>query len=90
MQATYDASTRPADMRTFRKRFEKHKKTICGTDFILGGTLLARFIPCGKKQCGCYSVPPRIHGPYYQWTSNVNGKTVTIWLPQEMASGLPP
>lgn len=50
------------------------------------GTLLRRFIPCGKPGCGCQDSPPRLHGPYYEWTRKVAGKTVTVRLTPEQAT----
>jgi hypothetical protein len=49
------------------------------------GTLLKRFMPCGKPGCRCQESPPRLHGPYYQWTRKVDGKTVTVRLTPEQA-----
>ena len=49
------------------------------------GTLLKRFMPCGKPGCACQATPPRLHGPYYQWTRKVDGKTVTVRLSAEQA-----
>jgi hypothetical protein len=49
------------------------------------GTLLKRFMPCGKPGCACQATPPRLHGPYYQWTRKVAGKTVTVRLSAEQA-----
>ena len=49
------------------------------------GTLLKRFMPCGKPGCACQATPPRLHGPYYQWTHKVEGKTVTLRLTAEQA-----
>jgi len=49
------------------------------------GTLLKRFMPCGKPGCACQGSPPRLHGPYYQWTRKVEGKTVTVRLTPEQA-----
>jgi len=42
------------------------------------GSLVRRFMPCGKPGCRCQASPPRLHGPYYQWTRKVSGKTVTM------------
>ena len=36
-----------------------------------------RYTRCGKTNCGCHADPPRMHGPYYQWTRKINGKTIT-------------
>jgi hypothetical protein len=40
---------------------------------------------CGKPGCACRASPPRLHGPYYQWTRKVDGKTVTVRLTPEQA-----
>ncbi|MDP1569501.1 MAG: hypothetical protein Q8L86_05810 [Vicinamibacterales bacterium] len=48
--------------------------------FALPGTILERRIRCGKPGCRCAADPPRLHGPYYQWTRKVKGKTETRLL----------
>lgn len=41
---------------------------------------------CGQRRCRCKDDPPRLHGPYLQWTRKVNGKTVTKTLtPEQLA-----
>ena len=40
---------------------------------------------CGKPNCRCHGDPPRLHGPYWQWTAKINGKTVTRRLSQSEA-----
>lgn len=47
------------------------------TDFALPGTLTVRAYRCGKPNCRCHADPPRLHGPYAEWTRKVAGKTVT-------------
>jgi hypothetical protein len=47
------------------------------------GTLLRRVMTCGKPGCACKASPPRLHGPYYQWTRKVDGKTVTVRVSAE-------
>lgn len=42
-------------------------------------------MPCGKKGCRCQAVPPALHGPYYQWTTKVDGKTKTVRLTRDQA-----
>jgi len=51
--------------------------------FALPGTILERRICCKKPGCRCTADPPRLHGPYYQWTRKVDGKTVTRLLSAE-------
>jgi hypothetical protein len=48
--------------------------------FALPGTIIERRIRCGKPGCRCAGDPPQLHGPYYQWTRKVNGKTETRLL----------
>ncbi len=48
--------------------------------FALPGTVLERRSRCGKPGCRCAADPPQLHGPYYQWTRKVNGKTETRLL----------
>ncbi len=51
-----------------------------GAGFALPGTLVERRIRCGKPGCRCADDATGLHGPYYQWTRKVNGKTVTRLL----------
>jgi len=47
----------------------------------LPGTLIERHVRCGKPRCACHADPPVLHGPYWQWTRKVAGKTVTRLVP---------
>ena len=51
--------------------------------FALPGTLIVRTMRCGKPNCACKADPPKLHGPYHQWTRKVGGTTVTINLAEE-------
>jgi len=53
---------------------------LASAGFALPGTILERRIRCGKSSCRCSGDPSALHGPYYQWTRKVNGKTVTRLL----------
>jgi hypothetical protein len=56
----------------------------------LPGTLTVRAYPCGKAGCRCHADPPRLHGPYTEWTRKIGGKTVTRKLtPAELAEYQP-
>ena len=43
----------------------------------LPGTLTVRAYACGKPACRCHADPPRLHGPYAEWTRKIGGKTTT-------------
>jgi hypothetical protein len=45
--------------------------------FALPGTLTVRSCACGKQNCRCHADPPRLHGPYAEWTRKIAGKTIT-------------
>ena len=49
----------------------------------LPGTLIERHVRCGKPGCRCHADPPVLHGPYWQWTRKVAGKTVTRLVPDD-------
>ncbi|MGD0378315.1 MAG: DUF6788 family protein [Streptosporangiaceae bacterium] len=51
--------------------------------FALPGTLIERRVRCGKPGCRCHADPPALHGPYWQWTRKVAGKTITRLVSDE-------
>jgi hypothetical protein len=56
----------------------------------LPGTLTVRSYACGKINCRCHADPPRLHGPYAEWTRKIAGKTTTRRLsPAELAEYQP-
>jgi hypothetical protein len=56
----------------------------------LPGTLIVRAYACGKPNCRCHADPPRLHGPYAEWTRKIDGTTVTRRLtPRQLAEYQP-
>ena len=51
--------------------------------FALPGTLIERHVRCGRANCRCHADPPLLHGPYWQWTRKVAGKTITRLVSDE-------
>jgi len=60
------------------------------TGFALPGTLTVRAYRCGKPRCRCHAYPPRLHGPYAEWTRKIGGKTVTRRLTGEQLAAWQP
>jgi hypothetical protein len=56
---------------------------IAGTGMVLPGSVTERRTRCGRANCGCHADPPRLHGPYWQWTRKVAARTVCRWLSAE-------
>ena len=40
------------------------------------GTVTSRTFKCGRASCACSHDPARRHGPYFEWTYKIAGKTV--------------
>lgn len=67
------------------QNYQQLQRALSRVGYFRRGTLLKRFMACGKPGCACQASPPRLHGPYYQWTRKVDGKTVTVRLTREQA-----
>ena len=75
--------TTPTDAE--RRERDAIAQRLAKAGFALPGTLLERNTSCGKPGCRCQADPPRLHGPYHQWTRKIAGKTVTRRLTPEQA-----
>ena len=56
---------------------------IARSGMVLPGSITERRTRCGHRNCACHADPPRLHGPYWQWTRKVAAKTVGRWLSPE-------
>ena len=56
---------------------------IASSGRVLPGSILERRTRCGRQNCACHADPPKLHGPYWQWTRKVANKTVGRWLSEE-------
>ena len=63
---------------------------LAGLAFALPGTVADRLTRCGRANCRCHADPPRLHGPYHQWTRKKNGKTATRILTDEQLADYGP
>jgi hypothetical protein len=71
------------ELARLRARIAERSQDLTQIGFRLKGTLLQRAKQCGSAGCRCKADPPQLHGPYWQWTSKVKGKTVTRLLKKE-------
>lgn len=62
---------------SYRAELERLTKELAGVGFFSAGSLVERYTRCGKEGCGCQASPPRLHGPYWQWSRADGRKTVT-------------
>ncbi len=78
------ARTKRLDLDEHEQRYRQLLAQIAEIGFIRSGSVAERPNYCGKPGCRCHADPPQPHGPYWQWTAKVAGKTVNRRLtPQE-------
>lgn len=72
-------------LRKLHQEYGQVCKQMQPVDYVLSGTLLKRSYRCGKKSCRCHKDPQALHGPYYQWSRKVQGKTISMTLEAPVA-----
>ena len=65
-------------------------RELAALGFALPGTLADRMTRCGYANCRCHADPPRLHGPYHQWTRKKNGRTSTRILSDDQLADYSP
>ena len=79
------AGTKRPGIEDYERRYRALLAEIGEIGYIRSGSVAPRFNYCGKPGCRCHADPPQPHGPYWQWTANVAGKTVNRRLSAEEA-----
>ena len=69
----------------YDRRHRELAAQIAQIGIVAAGSVTRRFTRCTSQGCRCNADPPTPHGPYWQWTAKVNGKTVTKRLTAEEA-----
>jgi len=66
------------------KTIEKLKKKISGLEPMLPGSISEQYNVCGKAGCRCKrEVDPIRHGPYYQLSFTLAGKSSSFFIKKE-------
>jgi len=69
---------------------EERRSDLAGQIGLLGdlrrGSLVERYIPCGKPGCHCTQPGSRGHGPCYSLTCKVEGRTKTEYIPKQQVA----
>lgn len=73
-------------LRAAERDYERIKRKILNVGFICEGSLVERWMPCGKPNCRCADDPEQRHGPYWQLSWKEGGKTVSRRLSPEHAA----
>lgn len=61
----------------YERRYREIANQMAGIGLVSSGSITRRYTRCGTTGCKCHADPPQRHGPYWQWTTKVDGKTVT-------------
>jgi uncharacterized protein DUF6788 len=73
------------ELADLQRRYRLLLDQIRDLGFIATGSVTKRYTACTAAGCRCHADPPQRHGPYYQHTRKVAGKTVTVRLTAEQA-----
>ena len=71
--------------RKYRALADQLAAELATIGFISPGSVVSRYTCCGKPGCRCQGDRPQRHGPYYQWSRAVAGKTVSRRLDEREA-----
>jgi hypothetical protein len=67
------------------QRFRQLRQELHDLEYFLKGTVLKRMMKCGQPTCACHRNDSQRHGPYFEWTYKVKGKTVNVKLSPQAA-----
>jgi hypothetical protein len=74
------------DLQRPRRRQQALAGRVGKVGFAVSGSLTRPYTSCGTPGCRCHADPPHPHGPDYQLTRKVAGKTVTTRLTARQAA----
>ena len=69
----------------YQRSYRQLAERVAQIGYIAAGSITRRHTRCGTPGCRCHADPPQPHGPYWQWTTKIDGKTVTRRLSQTEA-----
>lgn len=75
----------PLERRRLEKRHAQLKQSLVQIGYILPGSVVKRFMPCGRVSCRCAAGRQHYHGPYYQWSVALQGRPSAVRLTSEQA-----
>lgn len=81
-----ESSVPSAQLAGYQQQYRQLATELAEVGFIATGTVVQRSTRCGTPGCHCHATPRQLHGPYYQWTAKVAGKTVTRRLTSREAT----
>jgi hypothetical protein len=74
-----------AELARLRREYRTLQDQIRKLGFVAPGSVIERYTVCGTEGCRCHHDPATRHGPYFQYTRKLDGKTLTRRLDTEQA-----
>jgi hypothetical protein len=74
-----------SELARLRRDYRRTQDQIRRLGFVAPGSVIERYTVCGTPGCRCHGDPPTRHGPYFQYTRKLDGKTLTRRLTPEQA-----
>lgn len=68
-----------------QERYRALKRQIQGLGWARPGSVIRHYMPCGNPACRCMAQPPKLHGPYYDWSHKIRGRSVSLRLSPDQA-----
>ena len=81
-----ETPSRTKQLADYQRQYRDLAAQLAQIGFIATGTLIQRSTRCATPGCACHADPPRLHGPYHQWTTKIAGKTLTRRLTDRQAT----
>jgi len=76
----------PSRLERYEDTYRALAEELATIGFISPGSLISRTTVCGKLGCRCRADPPERHGPYFQWSRAVGGRTISRRLGEKEAA----
>jgi hypothetical protein len=67
----------PGTLQRYQRDYQALAAELAQIGFVLPGSLVSRQTSCGKPGCRCQGDPPQRHGPYWQYSRAIAGKTIS-------------
>lgn len=71
------ARSAAARLASYERRYRQLAAELATIGYIHAGSITRRRTRCANPNCRCRADPPQMHGPYWQWTTKQDGKTIT-------------
>lgn len=74
-----------SELADIERRYHELKNRLQDLGFVIAGSVAERRTTCGAANCRCRTDPTQRHGPYFEYTRKVAGKTTGRRLTPEQA-----